>query len=260
MERRRHRLWNTIVIVALIVVAQFVIFQPVRDIGRKVIAAPVNIATAIGGKIKTTITLIGSIGQLSAENRKLEQENSQLLAELANKENVENENSQLKKDLKFSDDHPDLEILPATIINYSPVGTYQAVTIDKGAKDGIIEGQAVVSGGFLVGKIKSVSQLTSEVWLLSNRSLLTPVILTGSNVTGILKGGIRGLVVENIPIDTEIKKGELVVTSSLERLYPAGLAVGQVEEILSQEEEIFTRVRIATPINIANIRTLFVVR
>jgi rod shape-determining protein MreC len=260
MERRRRRLWNTIAVITLIVLAQFVIFQPVRDIGRRIIAVPVNVVGSVSRKIVTTFSLVGSISDLAAENARLKDENAQYLAELAKLENIENENTQLKQDLKFSQDRSDLSLLPATITNYSPVGSYQAVTIDKGKDDGVVENQAVVSGGFLVGKIKNVSNSTAEVWLLSNRSLLTPVILTGSNVTGILKGGIRGLVVENIPIDTPIKKGELVVTSSLEQLYPAGLAIGQVEEVLSQEEEIFTRVRIATPINIANIRTLFVVK
>jgi rod shape-determining protein MreC len=260
MERRRRRLWNTIAIISVIVLAQFIIFQPVRDLGRKIISAPVNGLSTVVGKIKTTFSLVGSIGDLSRENSRLAADNNRLLAELAKLKNVENENTQLKQDLKFSDDRTDLNLLPATIINYSPVGAYQAVTINKGSSDGVVENQAVVSGGFLVGKIKNVSQDTAEVWLLTNRSLLTPVILTGSNVTGVLKGGIRGLVVENIPIDTEIKKGELVVTSSLEQLYPAGIAVGQIEEILSQEEEIFTRVRVSTPINIANLRTLFVVK
>ena len=260
MECRRGRVWLTVGIVSCIILAQFVFFQPVRDFGRKIVAKPVAVVSTASNGIKNSFNLIQSIKNLVAENTRLREQNNSQLAMIAELTNVKNENEQLKKDLKFSEQHPELVLLPTTIINYSPIGSYQAVTIDKGSNDGVVENQAVVSSGFLVGKIKNVSQTTAEVWLLSNRSLLTPVILTGSNVTGILKGGIRGLVVDTIPIDTKIDKGELVVTSSLEKLYPSGLAVGQVEEIISEQEEIFIEIRISSPINIANIRTLFIVK
>jgi len=260
MNRRRRRFWVIISLLIVAVLAQFVIFQPVRDIGRRLISGPVAVVSSIGRKIKTAVVLVGTIGELSSENVALRTEKNQLLSELARLKNIENENSQLKKDLKFSQEQTELDLLPATIINYSPINSYQSIVINQGKANGVVENQAVVSGGFLVGKIKSVSDNTAEVWLLSNRSLLTPVVLTGSNITGILKGGIRGLVIENIPIDTKITKGELVVTSSLEQLYPAGIAVGWVEELISQDEEIFIRARIASPINIGNIRTVFVVK
>lgn len=257
---RRRRLWLTAAIVVIAVIAQFAFFQPVRDIGRKLIAGPVALVSSTTGGLRNSLELLRSIKDLSRENAELKQRNNQLQSQIAELTNVKNENAILKKDLRFSQEHSELTLLPATIVNYSPTSSYQAVTIDKGSHDGIVENQAVVSSGFLIGKIRNVSQETSEVWLLSNRSLLTPVILTGSNVTGILKGGIRGLVIDNIPIDTEVKKGELVVTSSLEGLYPAGLAVGQIEEVISGEEEIFVNARISSPINIANLRTLFVVK
>ncbi len=112
----------------------------------------------------------------------------------------------------------------------------------------------------MIGKIKNVSNTTAEIWLLSNRSLVTPVTLTGSQVTGLLKGGIRGLVVDNIPIDTKIEVGELVVTSSLEGLYPSGIAVGRIEEVISEQEEIFIEIRISSLVNVANVRTVFIVQ
>lgn len=260
MRRRRIRLWGAVGLIVLIVVAQFAIFNPVRDFGRRLISGPVMVTSSIVDGVKSNISLIFSIRDLASENADLRQENLANLAQIAELANIKNENEQLRRDLRFSQERPDLNMTPATILSYSPVGSYHAVTIDKGSRDGVVVNQAVVSGGFLIGKVNSVSSTASEVWLLSNRNLLTPVILTGSNITGILKGGIRGLVVDNIPVDTDVDIGELVVTSSLEGLYPSGLAVGQVEEIISQQEEIFIRVRVSSPVNISNIRTVFVVQ
>lgn len=260
MNRRRRQIWTASLIVVLVIMAQFAFFEPARDLTRRIISGPVLVVSSIGTKIKNNINLLRSIRRLSSENNNLKQQNIEQLAQIAELINIKNENEQLRKDLSFSQDRPDLELLPVSIINYSPIGSYQAITIDKGSNDGIIRNQAVVSGGFLVGKVKNVSASTAEVWLLTNRNLLTPVILTNSQVTGILKGGIRGLVVDNIPIDTKIQKGELIVTSALEGLYPSGLAVGQIEEVISEKEEIFIEIRISSPVNIANIRTLFIVK
>jgi len=260
MDRRRRRFWTTVSIIILIITAQLIIFQPVRDIARKIVASPVVLVSRVSQKISNGVNLLKSINELSKENSQLKQINTKNLAEIAELKYVKNENEQLREDLKFSQSRVDLELLSTSVIGYSPIGSFQSLTIDRGSDDGVKEGQAVVSSGFLVGKVKNVSSSTSEVWLISNRNLLTPVVLTGSQVTGILKGGIRGLVIDNIPVDTKISKGELVVTSSIENLYPAGIAVGEIEEIISQEEEIFIQVRISSPINIGNIRTLFIVK
>ncbi len=260
MPRRRQRIWVIAAFVLLLVLAQFAFFAPARDFARRLVSGPVMAASAVGQKVSDTFGLIGAIRQLAKENAQLREQTVTQLAEIAELTNVKNENSQLRQDLNFSNLRPDLSLLPAEIISYSPIGSYQAFTINRGSRDGIKENQAVVSSGFLIGKIKHITDSTAEVWLLTNRNLATPVILTGSQVSGILKGGIRGLVVDNIPVDTAVTPGELVVSSSLEGLYPAGLAIGQVEETISQKEEIFIALRVSSPVNIANVRTVFVVQ
>lgn len=260
MRRFRRRPTTLIIIVLLIVVAQFALFKPVRDVARNAIAAPVIAFDTSVRKVRTFFSLIGSITELSKENAELKQQNNELRAQLSNLSALKNENELLKKDLGFSKTRSDLTLLPATILNYSPAGTFQALTLNRGTKDGVALEQAVVSNGYLIGKIKKVSESTSEVWLLSNRNLLTPVLLTEGKTSGILKGGIRGLVVDTIPVDAAVKVGDLVVTSSMEGLYPAGIAVGTIEEVISTKEEIFVSARIASPINIRNIQTVFVIK
>jgi len=251
--------WASILVLILVVAAQFPFFRPIRDTARKVIGVPVSVADVSGGKVRSFFRLLGSIGDLSQENNTLREENNNLKAQLADLLNLKNENEQLKKDLKFANTRHDLELMPVSIINYSPAGSFQAVTINKGEKDGLKLEQVVVSAGYLIGKIKRISDHTAEVWLLSNRNLITPVLIVESNTSGILKGGIRGLVVDTIPIDAQIKPNQTVVTASLENLYPAGIAVGKVEEVISSKEEIFVEVRVNSPINIRNVQTIFVV-
>lgn len=248
----------TILLLLLFVVGQFPFFNTVRDQFRFLVGLPIRAANGAVLKLKNTAGVITAANSLSQENALLRQQLNEREATVANLKSVENENAILRSDLHFSSTHPQIKLLPATVIGFSPSGIDQAVTIDQGEKSGLKEGQAVVSQGYLIGKIKRVTTSTAEVWLLANRNLLTPVQLTSSQTTGLLSGGIRGLVINDIPVDTKVEKGELVVTSSLEGLYPAGIAVGRVEEIISRQEEIFQAARISSPININALSHVFV--
>lgn len=259
LRRLRQRSTYYIALALLILIAQFSIFSTVRDRARRLVSGPVELLNHSGSQLHTAIVLLGSINNLSKENAGLKANNAELQATVAKLQAVQNENQQLRKDLSFSQSQPTLKMLPAEIINYSPVGSYQAITIDKGRQDGLAENQVVISNGYVIGKIKNISNSTAEVWLLANRNLLTPVLLTGSQTTGILQGDISGLVINNIPIDAKVQVGESVVTSALDNLYPAGIAVGQVEQIISKKEDIFQSVRIGTPININSLTNVFVV-
>lgn len=257
---RKSRRWQYLAaLVVLILLLQFPIFAPVRDLARRAVGYPAKVTASFFGGVGGFFKTIGSATKLGAENAALRAEVNQKDAEIAKLKTVEGDNAKLREDLKFSASRPDLKLLPAEIITYSPLGSYQAVSINRGARDGLKEEQAVVAQGYLIGKVKSVSENTAEIWLLANRNVITPVRLTSSQTSGILKGGIRGLVVDNIPIDTKVTKDELVVTSALEGLYPAGIAVGKVEEIISRSEEIFLAARISSPINVASIAQVFVI-
>ncbi|HSX42430.1 MAG TPA: rod shape-determining protein MreC [Candidatus Saccharimonadales bacterium] len=260
LRRLRQRSTYYIALILLILIAQFPLFHPVRDRARRLVAGPVALLNHSGSQLHTAIVLFGSINALSRENAALKAQNNQLQATVAGLQTIQNENSQLRKDLNFAQSRPDLKLLPAAIINYSPVGLYQAITIDKGSHDGLKVNEVVVSSGYVIGKVKQVSNSTSEIWLLANRNLLTPVLLTGSQTTGLLQGDIGGLVVTNIPIDARVTVGEPVVTSALGNLYPAGIAVGTVEQILSHKEDIFQSARVASPVNINSLTTVFVVQ
>lgn len=252
------------ILLALAVIAfiysQTLYFYPVRDFSRNVVSAPARWLSRNVGQVGSFVRLIRSINSLEAENASLKNQNLALQSQLAELESVRGENNKLKTDLNFQQTRPDLTLIPAEILLLSVDDGYQSFTINRGEADGLRLEQAVVTNGYIIGKVKRLSEHTAEVWQLSNRNLLTPVTLAKSQTTGILRGGLRGLVIENIPSDTGIEKGETVVTSSLEGLYPSGLAVGSIEEILSKKEEIFITVRVSSPVNIKNIGTVFVIQ
>jgi len=260
----RYRRWNyrlitAVAVIILLILSQLSFFAPVRDLTRRTIGAPARLFDGLTTKLTTTARVIFAISDLSRENATLQVQNSQLEAQLAKLNSVQGENDTLRQDLNFKNSRNDLKLVPADVLTFSPTGLYQSFTINRGTSDGIQANQAVVSNGFLIGKIHSVTTNTAEVWLITNRNLITPVVLTGSQTVGLLSGGIRGLVVENIPLDTKVAVGESVVTSSLEGIYPSGIAVGKVEQVISAKEDIFLTLRISTPVKLGDLTVVFVV-
>jgi rod shape-determining protein MreC len=257
---RGRAIYWLIFFLLVIVILQLPFFSFFNDKIRSTLTSTRFIVDYPIQKAKNTVAMITSINDLSKENASLKEQLEQKEADIVNLEAVKSENEQLKKDLGFAQANSQFQLIPATVMSYAPSGLYQAIILDKGERDGIKMDQAVVSGGYLVGKVKKVSDHSSEVWLLSNRNLVIPVTLSNSQTVGILKGSIRGLIVENIPLDTKVDIGESIATSSLEGVVPNGIAVGKVEEIISSKEEIFITLRISSPINASNLTTVFIIK
>ncbi|MFA6492704.1 MAG: rod shape-determining protein MreC [Patescibacteria group bacterium] len=210
-------------------------------------------------KVTMFFKTIGSLGSLGNENQKLIKENLELQSQLAILKEVQHENEVLKKEMGFLNTKGDLKLIPSNIIGRSMSGYLRTITIDRGTNDGIKQNQAVVSQGFLVGTVKSVSSTSSEVILITDNNSLVPVVLQDSRGTGLLRGGLSGLAIEDVPLNVPIKNGEQVVTSGLGGDIPMGIMVGTTDDIVSREGEIFQKVTVKSPIQIYFLEFVFVV-
>lgn len=200
------------------------------------------------------------IKQIFNQNRNLVVENLNLQSELAKLKEVGYENEILKKELKFAQTQDSsLTLIPVAIIGRTS-GYLKSMTIDKGEKDGLTSGQAVVSQGFLVGTVANVGLANAEVTLVTGYNSLVPTVLQESRGTGLLRGGLEGLIVEDIPLNIMVKEGENVVTSGLGGQIPQGLAVGKIRDVISRPGEIFQKVSVVSPIDFSRLEVLFVVK
>jgi rod shape-determining protein MreC len=212
------------------------------------------------------------LGQLARENQELIKENLDLQSQLSLLKEAQHENEVLKKELGFyqannaesadktTKNPGNLKLLPANIIGRSVTGYLRTIVIDRGKKDGVQTGQAIVSQGYLIGTVKEVLADTSEVTLITDYNSLVPVILQDSRATGLLRGGLSGLTVEDIPLNITINPGEPVITSGLGGDIPFGIMVGKVGEVISKKSEIFQKVTLNSPIQIYYLEFVFVVQ
>lgn len=209
-------------------------------------------------KNSTVFSTISQIRNLSSENNALKKENISLKAQVVSLKEIEIKNKALEKEFKLGFNNKNQTSVAATIIGRSPATQRDILTIDKGSLDGIKKKQAVLSDGFLIGEVSQVSKNTSQIELVTSARFITPVILQDSRQVGLLKGGLKGLVIEQLPNSDEIKPGEGVVTSGLVGDLAEGIPIGKVGRTISQASDIFKSVLVDTPVDISRLEIVIV--
>ena len=174
-----------------------------------------------------------SIDQLRADNARLRRELDAAKANENRYKDAVRERSELLALQKLTD--PDgLKSVAGRVIDDGVELFDDRVVIDVGKNDGVVIGAPVVTGAGLVGRVLTASGNESSVLLISDPSSRVGVRLSESGEVGIARGVAVGepLAVDLIAPDTQVGKGEIMVTSGLQRsVYPAGIPVATVRTI-----------------------------
>jgi len=137
----------------------------------------------------------------------------------------------------------------------------RSIVIDMGALSGIAPGSAVVDVAGVVGQVTRVYPLSSEVTLLTDRDQSIPVLnaRTGQRYLAmgdpLTLGG--SLELRFVPASADLQEGDLLTTSGIDGVYPAGLQVGRIRQIDRRIDTAFAKVH-ATPMAQARGRHMLV--
>ncbi len=167
--------------------------------------------------------------QLSDENRVLR--NALLIsgARLARLQASAAENARLRG-LLGAAQRGGLNVQLAAILNIDLDPTRQRLILDAGSRDGVQAGQSVIDAGGLLGQIIQVQANTATVLLITDPDHAVPVVVarTGVRLVAYGKGHSDRLELANIPLSSDIRAGDSVVTSGLGGRFPAGFPVGTI--------------------------------
>ncbi|MGD6899074.1 rod shape-determining protein MreC [Bacillus infantis] len=173
------------------------------------------------------------------ENKELKGRLDQLAMLEADVQRLKDENEKLQTILDKKGDLSKYKPIQATVIARNPDRWEETLIINKGEKDGLKKDMAVITAGGLIGKVKNTSNLSASVQLLSSTD---PANRISAVINEKIYGTIEGydtkkklLLLKRIPYDAKIKKGEIVTTSGLGGVFPSGLPVGVVEEVVPDE-------------------------
>lgn len=135
---------------------------------------------------------------------------------------------------------------PAQVI-YDAADPYtRKVVIDRGMADSIAMGSPVVDEHGVVGQVTRVYPLVSEVTLLTDRDHAIPVLNTRTGARGVAFGDMTAhadaMELRYTAANADVAVGDLLTTSGVDGVYPAGLPVARIEKIERRVDTVFARI------------------
>ena len=122
--------------------------------------------------------------------------------------------------------------ITAPVVGRSADHWWQQLILGRGSNDNVRVGYIVMAPGGVVGRVTSVTPNTSRVLLLSDPSSRIGVTISRSRFMGYMRGqSTSHAVMEFFDKVPDVRRGDVVSTSSLSQLFPAGMPVGRVESV-----------------------------
>lgn len=159
------------------------------------------------------------------------------------------ENAQLRRLLGASQQNPADPAVLVELLYESRTQFEQRLIINKGTLAGIQAGNPLIDENGVVGQVVRAGTVTSEVALLTDQAVSVPVQVLRNGLRAIaFPGDVPGkLELRYVPVDADIVRGDLLVTSGLGGWFPAGLPVARVEMVDSDPVSGYARI-VAQPV------------
>lgn len=225
----------TLVLMILASIGLIVISRSSPDT-RSAIAAPIadSAAPALDvlsrpveamGKVRNWFA---NLANIYAQNAKLRETNSRLMQWQNVAIQLEAENNALRELLNYTAQE-ELRFTTAKVISDRGGPFTRTVLINAGTGLGVLEGQPIINGDGLVGRVIESGEHSARVLLLTDINSRIPVITSDSRERAIAAGkNTADLTLLYLPDDTHVQVGEMLVTSGDGNTVPAGLPVGEV--------------------------------
>lgn len=176
---------------------------------------------------------VANYGRIYREHEQLKQEVVVLRRDLIDLEEMRLENARLRELLNFEKDSSDVE-LGAEIIGRDVSSFTHWAIVNAGQEEGALQNMPLVAPGGLVGRIVTVNKHSSQAVLLADHQSKVSSIVQRTRETGILTGTGKGLQMKYIPVQAEVKVGDVIVTSGLGGIFPKGIPIGKVTSLKAE--------------------------
>jgi len=195
-------------------------------------AAPVlDVMSRPAAAIARLVDSVRDIARIRADNVRLKEENERLLHWQTVARRLDVENRALHGQLNFVPDPP-TAFITARVVGDTGGAFVDSMLVNAGTRDGVRNGEAVISGEAMVGRIAEVGLRFSRVLLLTDINSHLPVMLEGSRAKAIMTGENTDRPRLNyLSPNAIVQPGDRVVTSGDGGAFPPGLPIGVVSSV-----------------------------
>ncbi|GAA0450399.1 rod shape-determining protein MreC [Aeromonas salmonicida subsp. achromogenes] len=216
-------------IAAIVADSRFGVFTHVRVYLSSLVSPLQYIANAPGIMLDTMSTQVQTRAGLIEQTKQQEQQLFTLRSRLLKMDHLEHENQRLRE-LLGSPVHKESRKMVAELLSVDSDPFSHQVLINKGALDGVYNGQPVINDQGVIGQVLHVGSTTSRVLLVTDSSHGIPVRVLRNDLRAIASGSgeLDKLELRNLPRNTDVQVGDLLVTSGLGGRFPEGYPVATV--------------------------------
>jgi rod shape-determining protein MreC len=195
--------------------------------------SPVERSGAWGiGKIRDAWRHYFALSDTARQNEELIRENGQLKLEIMQLQSKSAEADRLASLLNFKQKQAKVPMVLARVIGASADANSAVVYLDQGLHEGIRKNMGVITPEGVVGKVLESYANTCQVLLLTDRDSGVGAMIANSRVHGPVGGmGEPLLVMKFVGNDEEVKIGDRIVTSGMDRIFPKDLPVGIITQV-----------------------------
>ena len=223
-----------------------------------------NAVSWVGNELNFITTTVNEIMNVHEQNKALMAEIEQLRAKNLAASEFEAENQRLKALLNYKESAAQFDLIAARVIGREASSWTSMIVINRGTTDGIANDMAVVTEMGLVGHVSEAGVNTSKVQLiLDPRSSVGALVQRPeSRVAGIVEGDINNPTLPrmiNIPKNSDVIAGDVIVTSGFGGIYPKGIVVGSIKEVQNEESGLLKYGVIETTVNFQKLEDVAII-
>lgn len=211
--------------------------NPLRDATAATLGPAQLAVGGLRGVLGGFFDSFGDMRELRHENEELRRTIQHLEAENAQVQSLKLQNERLRQQLGFKEARPELQQLPAEVVYRDPTSLRKYLVIDKGRRDGVRPGMAVVSPGGLVGRIETADDRRARVLLLIDSTSAVRAFVQEIRADGIVYGRWPHGRLRMRYLDTtaQVKEGAWVLTSGMDDELPRDLPIGVVQQVFKTD-------------------------
>ena len=235
---------------------------PIENAVRYALLPLARSSSSFGRSLGSFLEPKPNVNELIDRNRDFEARLNAIVVDYVRLRSLEEENRSLRSMLTFVDSST-YDFVPARIISRSTDLGRAEVLIDKGARDGLETGMAVIAEeGLFVGKIIELQDRLSLVTLVSDDASRIAAAKAGrEELIGIVEGrGNRAAQLTLIPQQIEMERDDIVVTSGTEDKIPANLPIGLINDIEGEPTDPFKQASLEPLAQIDRLNLVLVLR
>lgn len=234
-----------------------------ESLGSKISNPIQKVFVDLKNKITGNTSYFSTMESLKEENQKLKEENTKLEENLRELEILKAEKNTLEEYSNLTKKYANYETIPAYVINRDVSNYSGTIVINIGTKDGVEKNMTVIADKGLVGHVISVTENTAKVQVIVDSASTVSATISTSEESIICKGTLEDnkiLRASYIPTGAELIIGDTVQTSGLGGIYPKGILIGTISEIVTTNNSTDRYAVIQTAVDFSKVYTVLVIK